>query len=129
MAAALLTPNARVRTSRWLGALLALSVLAVPSGTAAADNLPMKLISPDVKEPQPLNSTFDLRIQTEPNAECIASISNPFNHTLTLPKQTADTDGYVAWSVETGGESGSRSVWVTCNLDGRKGSLAFSYRQ
>lgn len=123
------TRRVRARTSRWLPLPIALLVIAGSWSIASADNLPMKLISPDVKQPQPLNATFDLKVQTEPNAECTGSISNPFNRTLTLPKQTADSDGYVAWSVETGGESGPRSAWVTCDLNGRKGSLAFSYRQ
>jgi hypothetical protein len=123
------TRRVRGRTRRWVPLPMALLVVAGSWSIAAADNLPMKLISPDVKQPQPLNSTFDLKVQTEPNAECMGSIGYPFNRTLTLPKQTANSDGYVVWSVETGGESGSRSAWVTCDLNGRKGSLAFAYRQ
>lgn len=122
-------PRTRRRSGTWLGLAFALAASAAPWSQAAADALAIKLISPDIKSAQPLNSSFDLRIQTEPGAECQVSLTNPYKGTITLDKQTADNDGYVDWTVETGGDSGSRSAWVMCNHNGKKGSLSFSYRQ
>ena len=123
------TRHARGRTSHWLGLWLTIAVVAASWSTAAADNLTVTLISPDVKVAQPLNSTFDLKIQTDTGAECTVSLSTPFRSTINLPKQTADKDGYIVWTVETGGMSGPRNAWVMCNLNGKKGSLAFAYNQ
>ena len=122
-------PSGRARPRRCAALGLALCISAVPWRPAAADNLPMKLISPDVKTVQALHSSFDLKIQTEAGADCVASISTPFKRNIALDKQTADKDGYVVWSVDTGGAAGSRNVSVTCNHDGKKGSLAFTYQQ
>lgn len=124
-----LTDWGRQRRSRWLGLLLGLGLVAASWSTAAADALTVKLLSPDVKVVQPLNSTFDLKVQTETGAECFVSIDTPFRTVITLPKQTTDADGYIVWTIETGGAAGPRSVWVSCNHDGKKGSLAFTYRQ
>jgi hypothetical protein len=114
---------------RWLGLALALAVSAAPWSQAAADALAIKLIAPDLKSPLPLNSSFDLKIQTEPGAECQVSITHPGTGPFLLDKRTADDDGYIDWTVETGGQSGSRSAWVMCSHNGKKGSLSFSYRQ
>ncbi len=96
------------------------------SATAAADDLPLELVS--VTAPVHPGGVVTLIIQTSPGAMCEGNRQGHYgnDYSIQLQSRTAGTDGLVRWqwSVRSGSHPiGIRGVHVTCVAGERHAAL------